>query len=145
MADVVDLQVKDALTIANVKTVAEAGAVAMANLFQHQTNHARRLDMLAEAHLGKVLNNFAGVDPTEAVATAKLFKGEADSGISSLLAQLASGQIGAKIGQSTPGDMALEVAKLGAGFANVSAQLGTVVALVQQLMKGAGTTPPVTV
>lgn len=144
MADVVDLQVKDALTIANVKTVAEAGAVAMANLFQHQTNHARRLDMLAEAHLGKVLNNFAGVDPNEAVATAKLFKGEADSGISSLLAQLASGQIGAKVAQSTPGDMGLEVAKLGASVVGMQAQIGGLVALVQQIMKGAVTTPPAT-
>jgi hypothetical protein len=144
MADVVDLQVKDALTIANVKTVAEAGSVAMANLFQHQTNHARRLDMLAEAHLGKVLNNFAGVDPTEAVATAKLFKGEADSGISSLLAQLASGQIGAKVAQSTPGDMGLEIAKLGASVVGVQAQIGGLVALMQQIMKGAQTTPPVT-
>ena len=128
MADAVDLQVKDALTIANVKTIAEAASVSMANLYQHQTNHARRLDMLAEAHLGKVLNNFAGVDATEAVATAKLFKGEADSGISSLLAQLASGQIGAKVAQSTPGDLSLELAKLTSSIAAMQSQFGGLVA-----------------
>jgi len=144
MADAVDLQVKDALTISNVKTVAEAGSVAMANLFQHQTNHARRLDMLAEAHVGKVLNNFAGIDPNEAVATSKLFKGEADSGISSLLAQLASGQVGAKIAQSTPGDVGVEIAKLSAVVAGVQAQFGGLVASLQQMIKGAQSTPPVT-
>lgn len=144
MAEKVDPQVVDALTVANVKTVAEAGAVSIANLFQHETNHARRLDMLAEAHLGKALTSFASVDPVEAVATAKLFKGEADSGLSSLIAQLASGQIGTKIAQSTPGDLGLEIAKLGASVVGMEAQIGGLVALVQQIMKGAQTTPPVT-
>lgn len=144
MAEKADPQVIDALTIANVKCVAEAGSVAMANLFQHQTNHAHRLDMLAEAHLAKVLNNFAKIDPAEAVATSKLFHGESDSSISSLLAQLVVGQMGTKIGQSTPGDFGIEVAKLSAGFASVSAQLGGLIALIQQITKGAQLTPPVT-
>jgi len=144
MADVVDPQVKDALTIGNVKTVAESASFAMATLFQHQVNHAHRLDMLAEAHLGKALNTFASVDPVEAVATAKLFKGEADSGLSSLLAQLASGQMGIKAAQSTPGDMGLEVAKLGSAVASLQGLLGGLVAILQQTMKGAQSTPPVT-
>ena len=142
MAVVVDAQVKDALTIANVKTVGEAASFAMASLFQHQVNHARRLDSLAEAHLGKVLNNFASVDPAEAVATAKLFKGEADSGLSSLLAQLASGQIGAKVAQSTPGDVAVQISQLGSSVAALQGMMGGLVALLQQTIKGAQTTPP---
>lgn len=142
MADQVDAQVKDALTIGNVKTVGEAASFAMASLFQHQVNHARRLDSLAEAHLGKVLNNFASVDPVEAVATSKLFKGEADSGISSLLAQLASGQIGAKVAQSTPGDVSNEIMKLGSSVAALQGMMGGLVALLQQTIKGAQTTPP---
>jgi len=142
MADQVDAQVKDALTIGNVKTVGEAASFAMASLFQHQVNHARRLDSLAEAHLGKVLNNFASVDPVEAVATAKLFKGEADSGISSLLAQLASGQIGAKVAQSTPGDISNEIVKLGASVSSLQGLIGGLVAMLQQALKGAMTTPP---
>lgn len=144
MADTVDPQVKDALTIGNVKTVAESASFAMATLFQHQVNHAHRLDMLAEAHLGKALNTFASVDPVEAVATSKLFKGEADSGLSSLLAQLASGQMGIKAAQSTPGEMGLEVAKLGSAVASLQGLLGGLVAILQQTMKGAQTTPPVT-
>ena len=142
MAEKVDASVVDALTIGNVKTVGEAASFAMASLFQHQVNHARRLDSVAEAHLGKVLNNFASVDPAEAVATAKLFKGEADSGISSLLAQLASGQIGAKTAQSTPGDVSVEIHKLGASVASLQGLVGGLVAALQQTMKGAQTTPP---
>ena len=142
MADVVDAQVKDALTIGNVKTVGEAASFAMASLFQHQVNHARRLDSLAEAHLGKVLNNFASVDPIEAVAAAKLFKGEADSGLSSLLAQLASGQVGAKIAQSTPGDVAVQISQLGSSVAALQGMMGGLVAILQQTIKGAQTTPP---
>ena len=142
MAEKVDASVVDALTIGNVKTVGEAASFAMASLFQHQVNHARRLDSVAEAHLGKVLNNFATVDPAEAVATAKLFKGEADSGISSLLAQLASGQIGAKVAQSTPGDISVEISKLGASVSSLQGLIGGLVAALQQAMKGAQTTPP---
>ena len=142
MADAVDAQVKDALTIGNVKTVGEAASFAMASLFQHQVNHARRLDSLSEAHLGKVLNNFASVDPVESVATAKLFKGESDSAISSLLAQLASGQIGAKVAQSTPGDVSAEISKLGASVSSLQGLIAGLVAILQQTMKGAQTTPP---
>jgi hypothetical protein len=142
--DQVDPQVKDALTIGNVKTVGEAASFAMASLFQHQVNHARRLDSLAEAHLGKVLNNFASVDPVEAVATTKLFKGEADSSIATLLAQLASGQIGTKVAQSTPGDISIEISKLGASVGSLQALISSLVAILQQTMKGAQSTPPQT-
>ena len=144
MATKVDPQVVDALTIGNVKTVGESASFAMASLFQHQTNVARRTDSLAEAHLGKVLNSFATVDPVQSVATAKLFKGEADSSIQSILAQLASSQMGAKIAQSTPGDIAIEVNKLGSSVASLQGTIGGLVAMLQQAMKGAMTTPPIT-
>ena len=142
MADKVDAQVIDALTVSNVKTVAESASFAMGTLFQHQVNHARRLDSLAEAHLGKVLNNFASVDPVESVSTAKLFKGESDSAVASLLAQLASGQVGAKIAQSTPGDVAVQISQLGASVASLQGMIGGLVAILQQTIKGAQTTPP---
>jgi hypothetical protein len=132
MAEKVDPQVIDALSISNVKTIAEASAIAMANLYQHQSNHARRLDILAEAHLGKVLTSFSSVDPHEAVATAKLFKGEADSGISSLLAQLAAGQVSTKIAQSTPGDLGQELSKLTASIVAMQSQFSGLIASLQQ-------------
>ena len=144
MATKVDPQVVDALTIGNVKTVGESASFAMASLFQHQTNVARRTDSLAEAHLGKVLNNFAGTDPVQSVAVSKLFKGEADSSIQSLLAQLAASQMGAKVAQSTPGDVSIEINKLGASVASLHGMIGGLVAILQQTMKGAMSTPPTT-
>ena len=144
MAGKVDPQVVDALTIGNVKTIGEAGSFAMASLFQHQTNVARRTDALAEAHLGKVLNTFASVDPIQSVAVAKLFKGEADSSIQSLLAQLASSQMGTKIAQSTPGDVSVELHKLGSSVSSLQGVIGGLVSMLQQTMKGAQTTPPIT-
>lgn len=144
MADTVSPQVVDALTITNVKTVGESAAFAMGNLFQHQVNVARRVDSLAEAHLGKVLDSFASVDPVEAVSVAKLFKAESDSGISSLLAQLDTGSMGAKIAQSTPGDIAIELSKMGAAVASLQGMIGGLVSILQQTIKGAQTTPPLT-
>jgi len=144
MADKVDGQVVDAVTISNVKTVGEAASFAMASLFQHNTNVARRVDSLSEAHLGKVLNSFASTDPVEAVAVAKLFKGESDSGIASILAQLSAGQMEAKIAQSTPGDISIELNKIGASVSSLQGMIGGLVAILQQTMKGAMTTPPTT-
>ena len=144
MADKVDGQVVDAVTIGNVKTIGEAGSFAMASLFQHQVNVARRVDSLSEANLGKVLESFASVDPVESVAVAKLFKAESDSSISSILAQLDTGSMGAKIAQSTPGDISIEISKIGASVSSLHAMIGGLVAILQQTMKGAQTTPPIT-
>jgi len=144
MADSVNGAVVDAVTISNVKTIAEAGAFAMASLFQHNTNVARRVDSLSEAHLGQVLESFASVDPVESVAVAKLFKAEADSGIASLLAQLDASQMSAKIAQSTPGDISIELSKIGASVSSLQGLIASVVAILQQTMKGAQSTPPIT-
>jgi len=142
MADKVDAQVVDAVTIANVKTVGEAAAFSIASLFQHNTNVGRRVDSLSEAYLGKVLNNFSSDDPVEAVATTKLFKAEADSSIQSLLAQLTTAQMGTKIAQSTPGDVAVEIHKLGSSVASLQGLIGGLVGLLMEAIKGAQSTPP---
>ena len=144
MAKEVDEQVVDALTIGNVKSVGEAAAFSTANLFQHQTNQARRIDALAEASLGKVLDTFASVDPVKAVSISKLFEGEADSSITSTIAQLAASQMGAKLAQSTSGDPSLEFAKITASVSAMEGMIGGLVALLQQALKGAMTTPPTT-
>ena len=130
----VDAQVVDALTIGNVKTVGEAASFAMASLFQHQVSHQKRLDALAEAHLGKVLNSFASIDPAEAVATSKMFSGEANSNILSLLTQLSGGQIGAKVAQSTPGDLSVEIGKLASSVAALQGQNGLIVAALERIL-----------
>jgi hypothetical protein len=142
--DAVNPQAVDALTITNVKSVGEAASFAMASLFQHQTNVARRVDSLSEAHLGKVLNSFSSIDPIEAVSNAKIFKAESDSSLMSILAQLATGSMEAKIAQSTPGDVSLELYKIGSSVASLQGVLGGLVALLQETIKGAQSTPPIT-
>lgn len=132
--DKVNSQVVDALTLSTVQTIASSASFAMANLYQHQINHTRRIESMAEAHLGKVLNRFVSVDPVEAIATAKLFQGEADSSIGSLLTQLAAGQEAAKIAQSTPGDLALEVSKIGTIVSSLQGLYGGLTALLQTIL-----------
>ena len=109
----------EALSLASVSTIAMSTSIAMANLYQHQINHARRLDSIAEASLGALLLEFVSPDPVEALSVGKLFQGEADSSIASLLAQLSVGQQAGKIAQSTPGDIGLEINKLGSAIASL--------------------------
>jgi hypothetical protein len=132
----VDPQVIDALTISMVTTTASSASFAMANLYQHQINHARRLDSMAEACHAKMLKRMSSCDPVEALATSKLFKGEADSSIASLLAQLSAGQEAAKISQSTTGDLASDLAKMNMAVASMTGMLGGLVGLLQQMLAG---------
>lgn len=132
--DKVDPQVIDALTISMVTTTASSASFAMANLYQHQINHARRLDSMAEACHAKMLKRMSSYDPVEALATSKLFKGEADSSIASLLAQLSAGQEAAKISQSTTGDIASDIVKMNTAVASMTGMLGGLVGLLQQMV-----------
>ena len=138
--DKVNPKVIDALTISMLTTTASSASFAMANLYQHQINHARRLDSMAEACHAKFLKKFATTSPEEAIATSKLFQGEADSSIASLLAQLSAGQEGAKIAQSTPGDLAVEISKIGAAVTSVQGLMGGLLALLKVLNESAGNT-----
>jgi hypothetical protein len=71
-------------------------------LFSDLLEHRKHLNLLTTTYLGRVCDNASSIDPMEAISTAKAFKGEADSSISSVLAALASGQIGAKTAMTTP-------------------------------------------
>jgi len=142
MAETVDPQVKDALTINNVKTIGESGAFFVAQQYGNKTSSQHRLDLLAEGFIGQMLNTAATVDPTESVSVAKLFKSESDSSIATLLAQLSAGQMGSKIAQSTPGDLSLEITKIGASVASLQSVISSLVAILQQTIKTAQSTPP---
>ena len=124
---------------------------------QNMVNHQQRINVISETYIGRLCDNASSVDPTEAVATAKLFKGESDSAITSLLASLASGQIGVKAAQSTPPETGVTqlIAQLNAltsqNSANQShvqnmnqATLVSMSAIAQVLAKLAQTTPDVT-
>ena len=111
----VDEKVVDGVVSTNFKSLAEAAAAAQAKLYesnaqsfaagvQNQTaaqNMAlqnavasqNRISSIAEAALAKFIDNLSSVDPIEAVSTARLFKGDADSSIASLLAQQSAGAI----------------------------------------------------
>lgn len=130
----VNPQVLDALTIGTTETIATAASNALANMYQHQINHIRRVDSLTEACLGKMMKRIASQDPTEAVAVSKLLKGESDSSIVSLLAQLSASQEAAKIAQSTSGDLATDIAKVSAAVASVQGLVGGLVGVLQQML-----------
>lgn len=142
---------KQANDISHAKRVDQLMEMAMQNLVGHQ----QRLNMLAETFVGKSIENSTSVDPTEAVAVSKLFKGESDSAISSILAQLASGQIGAKTAMTTPPETGVTqmFAQLNAltaqnnqntsSIANMNqATNAAMLAIAQVLTKIAQTTPP---
>jgi len=136
-SDTVNPQVVDAITISSIETTAMSSAYAMASLYQHQVNHHRRLDAINEAYQGKMLKRFTDIDPVEAVSTSKLFRGESDSSISSILAQLSAGQEAAKIAQSTQGALADEISKMGAALGALQSLIGGVTAILQTSMQNA--------
>ena len=113
-------QTLDTINNSNLMTVADTPSWTNAQKSQNDISHASRLDrlvemqlqnalaaqhrnnMLAEINMGKTIANISSTDPVEAASTAKLFRGEGDSSIGSLLAQLSSGQIGAKTAMTVP-------------------------------------------
>lgn len=130
--DGVNASVVDALTIANTKTVAEAAAFALAQTYQDVTDDARRVHLMGEAHIGKYLHQQVTIDPVEAVANTILFRGMSDSGISSILGQLATGQIATKVAISTPPE------------SGVTGQIAQMMALVAVAKSAFNATKPTT-
>jgi hypothetical protein len=113
-------QTLDTVNNSNLMTVADTPSWTNAQKSQNDTSHASRLDkllemtlqnalaaqqrnnQLAEIHMGKTIENLSSTDPVEAASTAKLFRGEGDSSIGSILAQISAGQIGAKTAMTVP-------------------------------------------
>ena len=95
MADVVNPQVVDDLTITNIKSIAGQSA-SLANMFLgHQVSHSKRLDLIAELGVGEMLGQRAGMDVGEAAGTTAV-----QGGMDVLVAALA--QMLVKAGQTTP-------------------------------------------
>jgi len=131
-------QTLDTINNANLKTVAEAGAWSIAQKAMSDISHAARCDKIAEislgnlaAHQGRMMQlsemvigkfgeNATSMDPMEAVATSKLLRSESDAALTSILAALSSGQVSAKIAQSTPPTSAADT-----GFASLLAMNNT--------------------
>lgn len=98
--------IRESVASVNLKVLGEQTA-ALSNLaFANAVSHQNRMNVLAEAVVGRIAKDMAEVDPSESVAIQKLLSGN---------------------------DLAQ----------NLSA-LGSAIAQIQQLVKGAQTTPPVT-
>jgi hypothetical protein len=118
MADVVNPQVVDSVTIDNVKAIAGAGAEAQATVSKAISNavailvndaasSAARRNNIADAAMAAVLKDMATIDPSEAVSVAKEMS-------------------------------------VGTDLPSILAQLGSVLGSLQQFTKTAQTTPPPT-
>ena len=114
MADVVNPQAVDSVTIDNVKTVAGSGADAqavlnkalshsMAILFEDAVGSASRRSHIADMAMAAAVKDLVTVDPQEAVSIAKTMTGnDLAQQLAQLLTALGSGQQGVKTAQTTP-------------------------------------------
>jgi len=98
--------VVEAVSVSNIKTVAEMSAWSTAQAMKDHVAHSKRLDILAETYLARALKSADEVDPEQAAATLKLLTGN--------------------------------------DLAQTLSSFGAVVAQLQQIVKGAQTTPPAT-
>lgn len=144
----------DSVANANFKSLAEHASVSLAERSRIATDSYARMTILAEKSLQGALS---ALDQTSqagkivgAVAQGKMLADSGTSDLSDVQAQLASGGIAAKQAQSTPGAES-QIAALTAQVAASQAQLNALkadmasfVALAQQIMKGAQSTPPET-
>jgi hypothetical protein len=140
MSDVVNPQITDSVTSTNLKnlgenptmhnTLALQNAINVQNISnQNVVSHQNRMNILAETAVASAIRSVATTPQEEASA-------EQPGQIQALLAAISSGQMSAKVAQSTPpqtGDLSATIA-----------QLSAAVAAAQQVIKGAQTTPPVT-
>lgn len=94
----------------------------MAQQLQTQSAHDHQVEVRAinKMFLGALANKFINQDVEQAIADSQVMKGNANSDILSVLAQAASGQVTAKIAQSTPPTSATDT-----GFASLLAMTNT--------------------
>lgn len=93
----------EAVTVANVKTIAEMAAWSTAQSMKDQISHANRVNVLAETYLARALKSADEVDPEQAAATLKLLTGNDIAQMMSTLGSVvASLQQLVKAAQTTP-------------------------------------------
>ena len=72
MADVVNPQVVDSVTMTNVKAIAEANAVAMNLATGNLVSHQNRLQLIAEAATGQIIKRLTETDVSESIGLSVL-------------------------------------------------------------------------
>ena len=94
-----DQGVLDAVTNSNFKSVAEMGTI-------NALGHQNRLNLLAEASLGQILNRMNSLDPTEAAAISGVVSSDLSEKLGELSGAVANAQQLMKGAQSTPPETA---------------------------------------
>ncbi len=89
-----DQGVLDAVTNSNFKTIAEMGTV-------NALGHQNRLQLLAEASLGQILNKMNSLDPTEAAAITGVVSSDLAEKLGELTGVIATAQQQMKGAQTT--------------------------------------------
>lgn len=110
---------------AHVNNIAGAAANAMAANYNNNTGHFKAMDQLREGFMGSALERFSTLDTQQMVGTAGVIKQQADSGIASLGTQVALAGINAKQMQSVPGDVSIELGKIGGILTGLQAQINS--------------------
>jgi hypothetical protein len=124
---------------------------------QNMMTHKNRVAAMSECYVAKLCSNASSVDPIEAASAAKMFQGESDSSLNSLMAALSAGQIATKAAQSTPNETGVtqligqlnaltnQNSQNGAATQNMSQAMQVQMAAAAQILaKMAMTTPDVT-
>lgn len=89
-----DQGVLDAVTNSNFKSLAELGTIGA-------LGHRSRLDLIAEASLGQILNRMNSLDPTEAAAIASVVSSDLAEKLGQLSSAVANAQQLMKGAQTT--------------------------------------------
>lgn len=132
MADTVNAQIVDDITMTNVKVIAGSAAKALADIYAQQPGHSRFMDAMREKLAANVVEGKVSV--VEAVGITKLIKGEAEASILSDLSQLDAGQLGQKVANTTPPET-------GNNSGAYAVQLATALALLQAQANGPSPVP----
>ena len=95
--------IRESVAVGNIKTVGESAAFFAAMGFRQATEHANRMNIIAESAIGNITKGLTEVDPTQAASVLKTLSGnDLAQSLGQLLAALNSGQQGVKSAQTTP-------------------------------------------
>jgi len=85
----VNESIVESLIIENLKNIAGSSAVAQAVMYQDQSAHRNRMNIIAESLTAKAGEKIQRLDISEAAAESNVNRGSADAGLSSLMTYIA--------------------------------------------------------
>lgn len=115
----------EAIDQSHLNNIGGAASNSIALVYNNNAGHFKAMDQLREGFMGSALERFNTLDPQQSVGINGLVKQQADSGIASLGAQVSLAGLNAKQMQSVPGDITMELGKIGGMLTNLQAQINT--------------------